>query len=407
MSVSVSDTLHRSWRTLQLLLIAALLAGVSGCSSPTASLRNLNHVASFENGSRYTTTGEGGSGSFDVLVLDGDWRQMGRQYGYLLKDRMSELHDKAVAFWIGGGKTYGELQTFADETFPLLPDYTRLLIEGMAETSGMSLEKQKVTCMVMGKILMTILGGCSSMDAWGAYTGGGPLVAGRNWDLIWPSTDYGKFLTVVVYRSPGKNAVADINYAAMFHPQNLMNEKGLFLDYQNGTQSDPRKNPNARYDLFSYMQTANRIEDLDDVFRKISPGEAAIINTADAKAGHVFEWTIDAVRHRYGKNGLIVSTNHFVDPSWTGLQPIQPGEQGAFTLERQTNLLALGEQRKGAINPGVMMQIFDKTIEEGGPTFSGATIYQIVAVPADLTLWFKARGYSGWEKIGLGPLLVR
>lgn len=389
--------------TIWVVLLLALL--ISGCASSPSGPPNLVFVESFEGGTLYSTTGEGGSGTFDVLVLNGGWRQMGRQYGYLLKDRMSELHDKAVALWVGEGKTYGELQTFADQTFLILPDYTRLLIEGMAETSGMTLEKQKVTCMVMGKILMTILGGCSSMDAWGAYTGGEPLVVGRNWDLVWPPADYSKFLTVVVYRPPGMNAVVDINYAAMLHPQNLMNDKGLFLDYQNGTQSDPRKNPNARTDLFSYMLAANSIEDLDGVFRRIFPSEAAIINTADAQAGHVFEWTIDAVRHRYGTNGLIASTNHFIDPSWTGLQPIKPGDQGAFTLERFANLLALGEQHKGTISPGVMMQIFDKTIEEGGPTFSEATRYQIVAVPADLTLWLKARGYSGWEKIGLGPLL--
>ncbi len=360
--------------------------------------RTLEALETFEGGTLYRTTGAGGSGSFNVAVLKGDWYQMGRQYGYLLKNLMNELHDKAAAFWVQAGRTYDELQTFAKEKFPQLEERYQRLIEGMAQTSGMSLEKQTVTCTVMMKVLTTILAGCSSMDVWGDYTGDGPLVVGRNWDLVWPTSDYGKFLTAIVYRPTGSNAVADINYAALLHPQNLMNEKGIFLDYQNGTQSDPRKGPDGSYDLLAFMLTANSIDDLEAAFRSASPSEAGIINTADAHAGHVFEFTIDRVRRRAGTNGLLV------DPSWTGLQPIKPGEQGAFTLERYVNLMALGEQHKGGMNADVMMEILDRTIEAGGPTFEDGTLYQIVAKPAQRTLWLKARGYSGWERMDLKPL---
>jgi len=366
--------------------------------------RTLETVETFDGGTLYRTTGAGGSGRFNVLLLSGDWKQMGRQYGYLLKDLMNELHDKAAAFWVQAGHTYDELQTFAEETFPQLAEKYQLLIEGMAETSGVSLEKQKVTCTVMMKIIQAVIAGCSSMDAWGIYTGEGPLVVGRNWDLVWPTSDYGKFLTAIIYRPTGSNAVADINYAALLHPQNLMNEKGIFLDYQNGTQSDPRKNPDGSYDLLAFMLAANSIDDLGNDFRTNSPSEAGIINTADAQAGHVFEFTVDTVRRRDGTNGLLASTNHFVDPSWSGLQPIKPGEEGAFTLERYANLMTLGEQYKGGMNANVMMEIFDRTIEEGGPTFEDGTRYQIVAQPAQCTLWLKARGYSGWERMDLKPL---
>jgi len=58
-----------------------------------------------------------------------------------------------------------------------------------------------------------------------------------------------------------------------------------------------------------------------------------------------------------------------------------------------------------------MMQIFDTTIPNGGPTFPDdsplVTNYQIVATPGDGTLWLKARGYSGWERMDLKPLFLR
>jgi hypothetical protein len=60
------------------------------------------------------------------------------------------------------------------------------------------------------------------------------------------------------------------------------------------------------------------------------------------------------------------------------------------------------------MTPEKMMQIFDLPLSEGGPTFISpgpiTTYYQMVVTPADLTLWLKARGYSGWEKIELKTL---
>jgi hypothetical protein len=68
----------------------------------------------------------------------------------------------------------------------------------------------------------------------------------------------------------------------------------------------------------------------------------------------------------------------------------------------------MGEQYKGSIDAPVMMEIFDTTIPTGGPTFPDdsplETYYQIVALPAQGTLWLKARGYSGWERMDLKPL---
>jgi hypothetical protein len=52
----------------------------------------------------------------------------------------------------------------------------------------------------------------------------------------------------------------------------------------------------------------------------------------------------------------------------------------------------------------VFQSIFDTTIEQGGPIFTGErTVHQIMAVPAERTMWFKVNDYSGWEQIMFGP----
>lgn len=47
---------------------------------------NLTPVAAFEGGIRYR------AGAYDVIVLNGSYREMGRQYGALMKDELQSVH---------------------------------------------------------------------------------------------------------------------------------------------------------------------------------------------------------------------------------------------------------------------------------------------------------------------------
>lgn len=412
-----------------LFLIAFLVAGCSGggsssdpspseppaspASPPSPAPPDLISVASFEGGTLYQTTGAGGAGVFKVLLLKGDWRQMGRQYGYLAGEQMAQFYNLAAAYLTRTRRwSYEDLRRLGQYAYDLQFAYARQLIEGMAETSGMSMERQRIVASLMGGLF-----GCSSMDAWGDYTGGGPLVVGRNWDTVrGPFDGYGRFLTVVVYHPPApQRSVADINYVGSISMQTGMNDAGLFLDLQNGEMSDPRtyeRTPGS-FQLFSFLLNCTRADELEASFRTTPANMGLIINTAAANPvgrdhpASVYEWATYDVKQRTG-DGLLASSNHYIDPSWRGLRPVPPGPAGGFSRERLQNLLDRGQQYKGSIDAQRMMQIFDTTLPAGGPTFPDdsplETYYQIVATPADRILWLKARGYSGWEKIPLGPL---
>jgi len=379
--------------------------------------RTLRTVNTFEGGTLFQTTGAGGSGAFNVLALYGDWREMGRQYGALVNTQMSEFYDLATAYLITTqGATAEDLRQFGQSSYNLQPLHVRQLIDGMAETSGMTQEKQRIVATLMGGLF-----GCSSMDAWGDYTGRGPLVVGRNWDTSrGPFDGYGRFLTAVVYNPPSpQNSVADINYVGSISMQTGMNSKGIFLDLQNGQMSDPLiygdRMPGA-FRLFSFLLDSSTSGEIDAAFRATPTNMGLIINMAAeirpdvSGAAAVYEWATNDVKKRTG-NGLLASSNYFLDPAWTGLPAVPDGLEGGFSKERLANLLARGAQYKGQIDATRMMQIFDTTIPSGGPTFPDdsplETYYQIVATPGDGTLWLKARGYSGWERMDLKPLFLR
>lgn len=199
----------------------------------------------------------------------------------------------------------------------------------------------------------------------------------------------------------------------------LNSGKGILLDLQDGSSSDPLRYAErmpAEFRLFSFLLDASTAEQLDASFRTVFPSMGLIINAAAGNSlsslasASVYEWATYGLKQRVG-SGLLASSNHYIDPAWTALPAIDDGLAGGFSKERLANLLARGAQYKGQIDAPRMMQIFDTTIPNGRPTFPDdsplVTNYQIVATPGDGTLWLKARGYSGWERMDLKPLFLR
>jgi hypothetical protein len=383
------------------LLFAALL--IAGCSS-SSSQPNLTYLDSFEGGVLYRTTGEGGSGTFKVLVLSGSWREMGRQYGYLMREDFAEFYEIAVTHLTGKGMTLEDIESDANDFYDGKMDYAKELIDGMAETSGLTIAQQKIASAAM---IMIVMHGCSSLNAWGDYTGGEPLVVGRNWDIGTHVNPFNRFMNVTVYNPTGGwIPVADVSYLGFFFFQTGMNKSGIFFDLQNGEMSDPGTGadlPDGNDTLFTFLATASTLDEMDARFLSTPTDGGVIMNAADTERARVYEYATSGVRIRSG-NGLLASSNHFIDPAW-GLPPPPDGMAGFYTKERLANLLQLGEVYKGSINVEVMKQIFGTTISQGGPTWDdGRTSHQVIAVPAQKTLWVKATGYSGWEKIRLAAL---
>ncbi|MCX5748846.1 MAG: hypothetical protein NTZ10_01180 [Candidatus Saganbacteria bacterium] len=154
------------------------------------------------------------------------------------------------------------------------------------------------------------------------------------------------------------------------------------------------------------MLDSSTIDQADAFFDAVRPQGGLIINVADAKKAYCYEWATSDYRRRVDdEKGLVADSNDFIAASWPVARDLPDGKAAGFTKERRLNLFAMGKKNKGSIDAKKMMEIFDKTIPEGGPSFDKAsglkTYYTIVAIPKDLKIWLNVRDFQGWTEIDL------
>ena len=85
------------------------------------------------------------AGKINVLVLKGTYREMGEQYGSLLKDELTANYNGIVKGLKDlEGLTLEDMQQFENNMYASYPQKYKEIVEGLAESSGLGLEKAKV-----------------------------------------------------------------------------------------------------------------------------------------------------------------------------------------------------------------------------------------------------------------------
>ncbi|MEI6172107.1 MAG: C45 family autoproteolytic acyltransferase/hydrolase [Bacteroidota bacterium] len=351
------------------------------------------------------------SGAFYIAELHGTFHQMGRQYGLLLKQQIGAFYQEAINDYLIGerGVKYDALLQSGRNYYKDFSQSFRDYLDGMAETNGLDADK---TYILSEAIYILGFMGCSSLSAWGEYTPDGQTVTGRNLDLPFASLrKFSKYLHVVVWNPADYPAsVASIDYIGGLFYQTALNSKGVFMELQNGENSDtahPTGRENANNILLESLFRNTTANEVDKWFHTNLPDCGLIMNASFADHTTIYEWSTFRVAAR-NADGLISATNDFFDPSWHSY-PIpffdSVNEGIGYTWTRRKNLMRLGEQYRGDITPEKMMMIIDQTLPLDGATFpeSGLikTIYSVVVRPSELKIWFKVREYSGWEEIDL------
>jgi hypothetical protein len=254
--------------------------------------------------------------------------------------------------------------------------------------------------------------GCSGVAAWDDYSIDGKMVFGRNWDFSRELyAKYTKYLGIVVYHpDDDRNSVAVIHPLGDVNCETGMNNTGLFIELNNGQQSDPTENEegmNPTSPIFTALLECASIDGVENVFKNTQITDSSIIQAATVDSACSFEYPTWGVRRRDETDypGLLIATNSFVPPfpdepvQWQTI-PDPPAQD-----YRRANLLTLlnSEAWQGKMNAEKMKELLDIPYEDGGITFN-STIYQVVAVPKDKTIWLKAPGYSDWIRIELSEL---
>lgn len=240
---------------------------------------------------------------------------------------------------------------------------------------------------------------------------GGPLVFGRNFDYPEYFKEFNDTLAVVVFNpDDGSRSTATLVNAGQVSTKQSFNDRGLMLEINDGMGSGDLASPqNRMYTLIqplTFMLDATNYITLDAELQSTLPHHATIFTAADSKEAFTYEASTSEVRRRGGNDGLLVATNHFVNPEWILNLEQKPGWLAHFLEDsrlRSDNLTALAEAQKGNMDADTMKRIMDTTVEEGGATHAG-TIYQFVAEPSGREVWVQAPGFQDWTLIAYGDL---
>lgn len=373
------------------------------CAQSIFASTEIKFISAFEEGKLYR------NGKINVLVLQGSYRQMGRQYGRLLSKEIKALYKNAVVdyFQKQKGLSSDSMKKAAISLYHLYPQRFKDIITGMAETSGLSLDEQ---IMLNALEYYGSMSGCSGIIAWKAYTNNRPLIVGRNYDWFDKYTEFAQNLTLTIFNPDSGISNAIITFAGVIYATTGMNSAGIFLELNNGLPSGGALSYSNRVPaIVSLMACLNDYRTLDQVdafFNTTRTDFAFIINAADKSRGISYEWAPFEHRLQKGEtDGLLVATNHFTDPSW-GI--VLKDNAGFETVRRRENLLTLGHKNKGKINLKKMQEILDTSMSEGGATWPAKgtirTVYQIIAIPESLHVWLKVPGYQDWTDVDLKEL---
>ncbi len=352
------------------------------------------------------------AGKIDVVELHGNYRQMGREYGKLLKERLKAFYGQSVDdhFIKKGGLKLTSIREFSEGVFVLYPQRFKEFLLGISETSAMSIKK----LILLDQVLAITFAvrrdklGCSGIAAWGEYTSGGPLIFGRNFDLSEDFKPFSEFMIATVFNpDDGSIPVCSIGYVGQLGVCTGMNKAGLFLENNEAIASGGNvfyiNRVLALVMELAFLLDCSNIEGLTAAFNTTRTNCPLIVNVADKDRAYSYEWTtFDLKRRAAEREGLLASTNHFMDTAWGLLIP--DADTSEFTIKRRENLLTLGEKYKGRFNVKNMKALLNLTFEDGGVTKNDNTVLQTIAVPQKLELHLKIPGFQDWIMIDLKKL---
>ncbi|MFH1390555.1 MAG: C45 family peptidase [Candidatus Margulisiibacteriota bacterium] len=369
-----------------------------------------------------------------TVVLTGSWREMGRQYGHFLAPNIRAVYDLVAPYKdrynIGCGKNNSVI---IEEFYQSYPDRFKQFFQGMAETSGLTLDQLKVA----NSLEITLMFGaklyherCSGIGVWGSYSKTGGVVYGRNYDYNLEFLPLNDDLVVTIFK-PNDSSVpaATFTWAGCIYASSGINQAGIFVEENDCSGHDRQaagmygntehfnvKNWVKDDALLLSLLTAVRTMDQVDVWMKKNlPVYPHNIGIADKNEARCYQWNIAArVPHAPYVNqadGLMAQTNHFfIIPQGWDLAPYKeiplPGSTvPGGSLARLNNLLKLANERKGQIDVAGMCGIMDVTFEAGGATVA-SSLYQIVCEPGTFTFMIKTLAKRDrWVAIPVGKLI--
>lgn len=325
-------------------------------------------------------------GTLSILHLRGTWREMGVQYGELMKEEL-----KAAREFAGVHATEPSDPVLLPNGLPCGVEFIDDLMSGTAEGAGLTLDDMAIINGVEIAYLcecdsdvQPYLGKCSALNLFGDKAKDGQRIYGRNYDWL---SSFEKIGLAVTYFHPSDSnlEVATINYPGCFYLTTGMNSAGLFVELNDGSYASTASNDKCIHNawlLWNVLLQSRDTQHAVNMLQSLSPKGNYLIGLTDSADSAIFEWGVASnyVHQADDSVGMFAFSNHFLRPDWKNTEDAEWGGL-VSSVNRRQGLLKLGEQiPNGTGDLDTMKRILSVPVENGGAKWTG-TIFQVIAIP--------------------------
>jgi predicted choloylglycine hydrolase len=246
--------------------------------------------------------------SIPVLHVYGTPREMGLQYGTIMKKQLNSLVE--LSYELFPKKKIDEFVSIGQAASPNLPEKMMEELRGISEASGVDLKD----LLAINLVPRT---NCSTLAVWGKATNDGNLIMGRNADYAFKSVNRAIGLILVKHPSTGY-ATLTVTFLGMIGGYSCMNETGLSYGnmlVHNGTD----KTFNTKgLSIQLIMQMAGEqfstAMEMADFISKQTFLTSNNVMCADKNEAIVVECSQTQSEQRVGQKGVLAATNYFLSP---------------------------------------------------------------------------------------------
>ena len=303
-------------------------------------------------------------GTFLIPVLKGTYKEMGMQYGELMKDDMQKVYDIVIQPQINSGIiTTDVAKQWTNRALATFSSRNKDFYEGLQQSTGWAMDKigilDQVTEFGIFQSKMHSFAGCTSIMAWDTASKDGNSYIGRNMDWSASFSEFSQVLTVVNPTDGGYRYV-NLGWPGMITLYTGINEHGVYIDLHDGSSmggsvvfADRAPFMNVLVDILCETKS------LDATVSRLNASRTSlglILSLADQNSGASMEcasWGDHRVRRSDGDTMVVV--NSFLNPDWG----IHKRNTVSHSLERFDNMTAQLAENKGDIDAQKVRDLMD------------------------------------------------
>lgn len=363
--------------------------------------------------------------SFLIPVLTGTSKEMGAQYGTLMRDEMQKAWDLLIAPGLNSGTmTKHDAQAVSDRAYNTCSARTRTWYEGAAEGSGWSVADVCLLDNIMEygiyQSKVHSFAGCTTIFSWGGHSADGNMYIGRNQD--WNET-FCKFAQVLTVRRPtdGSYKMATMGWPGMYCALTALNEHGVYIDVHDGTSMGGSVVAEVRPSILNLLtDIISEAASKDSIVARLNGvniSTSLILSVGDETSGASVECSsLAGNRLRPPEGESYVVVNSFLEESWG----LGKRETVSNSLRRFSNMTDRLAENVGKIDAQVTRDLMDLRLfnedgsfaEKGGSTKpikqdADLTNYQMVTDVKGRKIWIKVPVpdyFADWTEVDLKEL---